>query len=157
MIQWVYEAAQRATSVSAVYVATDDARIIRAVEAFGGQAIMTGEDNRSGTDRVGEAAEKIGLDPEDIVVNIQGDQPTFNPLQIEQVVKPLLDDQEIEMSTLAFKIVDRQEITNPKDCKVTFDHQGYALYFSRAPIPWDRDGTATRDAYKHLGIYAYIC
>jgi len=155
MIQWVCEAAVRATAVTGVCVATDDQRIVEAVEAFGGRAIMTSESNRSGTDRVGEAADKLGLDPEDIVVNIQGDQPAFNPLQIDQVVKPLLDDTELGMSTLAFKIVDPNEITDPKDCKVTFDQKGFALYFSRAPIPWDRDKVAPCDIYKHLGIYAY--
>ena len=155
MIQWVYETAKQVSSVNEVFVATDDRRIVQAVEAFGGKAIMTGRANRSGTDRVGEAAATLGLNPEDIVVNIQGDQPAFNPLQIDQVVKPLLDEKDLGMSTLAFKIVDLKEITNPKDCKVTFDQNGYALYFSRAPIPWDRDKTAVCDVYKHLGIYAY--
>ena len=155
MIQWVYESAEQATTVNGVFVATDDQRIVEAVEAFGGRAIMTSAANRSGTDRVGEAANTIGLKPDDIVVNIQGDQPTFNPHQIDQVVQPLLDDRTLDMSTLAFKIIDPNEITNPKDCKVTFDQEGFALYFSRAPIPWDRDKDTPCDIYKHLGVYAY--
>lgn len=155
MIQWVYETAQTAHRVSSVFVATDDQRIVQAVEAFGGQVVMTSASNRSGTDRVGEAAAAIGLDPEDIIVNIQGDQPVFDARQIDQVVQPLLDDPALKMSTLAFKIIDPGEITNPKDCKVTFDHKGMALYFSRAPIPWDRDQNTPCDIYKHLGVYAY--
>ena len=155
MIQWVYESAQQANTVNGVFAATDDQRIVEAVEAFGGRAIMTSAANRSGTDRVGEAANTIGLRPDDIVVNIQGDQPTFNPHQIDQVVQPLLEDRTLDMSTLAFKIIDSNEITNPKDCKVTFDQEGFALYFSRAPIPWDRDKDTPCDIYKHLGVYAY--
>ena len=155
MIQWVYETATREASVAGVYVATDDRRIADAVTAFGGQVVMTAEENRSGTDRVAEAAAKLNLAAEDIVVNIQGDQPAFVTEHITAVVQPLREDPDLMMSTLAFKIVDPVEITRPKDCKVTFDTNGYALYFSRAPIPWSRDADTPYDTYKHLGVYAY--
>lgn len=155
MIQWVYEIARNGKGVSDVVVATDDQRIVDAVARFGGRAMMTAEENRSGTDRVAEAAQKMGLLPDDIVVNIQGDQPAFVTAHIDGVVNPLVHTEEAEMTTLALKIVDPQEITNPKDCKVIFDSQGYALYFSRSPIPCARDIDTVFDTYKHLGIYAY--
>ena len=116
---------------------------------------MTSKKNRSGTDRVAEAAEKMGLDLEDIVVNIQGDQPRVHLQHLQDVVSPFRGEPDVEMSTLAYKIVKKDEITNPKDCKVTFDNRGYALYFSRSPIPCARDAGTIFDTYKHLGIYAY--
>jgi len=155
MIQWVYEIAGKGTGVSEVVVATDDPRIVDAVKRFDGQAMMTAEGNRSGTDRVAEAAQKMGLGPDDIVVNIQGDQPAFATAHIDEVISPLIDTGKAEMTTLAFKIVDPRERTNPKDCKVIFDSRGYALYFSRAPIPHARDIDTVFETYKHLGIYAY--
>ena len=155
MIRLVYERAIQAERISDVFVATDDQRIYDAVLAFGGKAVMTSAENRSGTDRVAEAAEKIGLDRDDIVVNVQGDQPVFNPACIDELVEPFFVDPDLGMSTLAFKIVNKDEITNPKDVKVTFDSKGFALYFSRSPIPFGRDFSDTFDTYKHLGFYAY--
>lgn len=155
MIQWVYETAQGGKDVSDVVVATDDQRIVDVVQGFGGRALMTAAENRSGTDRVAEAANNLGLHADDIVVNIQGDQPAFVPTHIDEVVQPLIDDPDAEMSTLAYRIDNPQEITSPKDCKVTFDRKGYALYFSRSPIPHARDAGTVFDTYKHLGIYAY--
>ena len=155
MIQQVYERASLSNIVTDVVVATDDQRILDAVMDFGGNAVMTSKKNRSGTDRVAEAAEKMGLDLDDIVVNIQGDQPEVHPQHLQDVVSPFLAEPGVEMSTLAFKIVKKSEITNPKDCKVTFDNKGYALYFSRSPIPCARDADIIYDTYKHLGIYAY--
>lgn len=92
---------------------------------------------------------------EDVVINIQGDQPLVNPRSFDAVVQPFLDDPTVKMSTLAFAIEDEREITDPKDVKVTFDNNGDALYFSRATIPQGRDGTTGYDIYKHLGVYAY--
>ncbi len=155
MIRHVYERAKEAGSVTDVLVATDDQRIFDAVENFGGNAVMTSAENRSGTDRVAEAAEKIGLELNDIVVNVQGDQPFFDPRSIDELVKPFFSYPDLEMSTLAFKIVKKEEITNPKDVKVTFDSKGFALYFSRSPIPCGRDCSTGFDTYKHLGFYAY--
>ena len=155
MIQWVYERASGAVHVDQVVVATDDMRIVSVVDGFGGRAILTAAENRSGTDRVAEAAEKLNLSAADIVVNIQGDQPCIHPICIQEVTAPLIENSDIQMSTLAFKIIDPEEITNPKDVKVAFDAIGNALYFSRAAIPFARDAATVFDTYKHLGIYAY--
>lgn len=155
MIQRVYEKAEKAKNIADVYVATDDELISNAVKEFGGNVIMTSEDNRSGTDRVAQAAEKIGLDLEDVVVNIQGDQPLFDPRCIKELIQPFYNKTGLEMTTLAFKTVDAGEITNPKHVKVTFDNDGYALYFSRLPIPFCRDESTSFDTFKHLGFYAY--
>lgn len=155
MIQRVYESAAKAARVTDVVVATDDQRIVDAVAAFGGKAMMTSAENRSGTDRVGEAAETLGLKDTDVVVNIQGDQPLIDPRCLDAVVNPFFEEPGLGMSTLAFAIVDEREITDPKDVKVAFDNNGYALYFSRSTLPFDRDGNQTFDTYKHLGVYAY--
>jgi 3-deoxy-manno-octulosonate cytidylyltransferase (CMP-KDO synthetase) len=155
MIQWVCQRAMQAKCIQSVHVATDDSRIRDAVNRFGGSVVMTSSRCRSGTDRVAEAAERLGLDPGDIVVNIQGDQPLVDPRCFDAVVQPFYEDTTVKMSTLAFAIVDKREITDPKDVKVTFDNKGDALYFSRATIPHDRDGVNEVDTYKHLGVYAY--
>jgi 3-deoxy-manno-octulosonate cytidylyltransferase (CMP-KDO synthetase) len=155
MIQHVYESAYCAKSMDRVVVATDDDRIYRAVVRFGGQAIMTSEDHRSGTDRVAEAAQKLGLALEDIVINVQGDQPLMDPRCLDEVISPLISDPDLGMSTLAFCIVNPNEYTNPKDVKVVMDDRGDALYFSRAGIPFGRDEGERFDSHKHLGVYAY--
>jgi 3-deoxy-manno-octulosonate cytidylyltransferase (CMP-KDO synthetase) len=155
MIQRVYEQTQKSSAVTKTVVATDDDRIIAAVEAFGGYAVMTSDDCRSGTDRVAETANMLNCGPDDIIINIQGDQPVFNPLTIDELIAPFAQDPDLTMSTLAFKIQDEREITDPKDVKVTFDRNGFALYFSRAQIPYPRDPETKADFYKHLGFYAY--
>jgi 3-deoxy-manno-octulosonate cytidylyltransferase (CMP-KDO synthetase) len=155
MIQWVCQRAMQAKCIESVHVATDDRRIQDAVNRFGGNVVMTSSSCRSGTDRVAEAADRLGLAPRDVVVNIQGDQPLVDPRCLDAVVKPFYDDPTVKMSTLAFAIVDKREVTDPKDVKVTFDNNGDALYFSRASIPLGRDGSNGYDTFKHLGIYAY--
>ncbi len=155
MIQRVYERAECAEAATAVVVATDDRRIFQAVNDFGGKSVMTSEKNRSGTDRVGEAADLLDLDPDDIIVNVQGDQPLLDPRSIGQMVEPFEKETEVVMTTLAYRIIDRTEITNPKDVKVTFNNRGDALYFSRSPIPCGRDAGQRFEVYKHLGLYAY--
>lgn len=155
MIQRVYEQTKKSSAVTKAIVATDDERIFNAVEAFGGHAVMTSDECRSGTDRVAQTVGMLNLGPDDIIVNIQGDQPIFNPLTIDELISPFADDPGLVMSTLAFKITNKREITDPKDVKVTFDHQGFALYFSRAQIPYPRDRETKADFYKHLGFYAY--
>jgi 3-deoxy-manno-octulosonate cytidylyltransferase (CMP-KDO synthetase) len=155
MIQWVYEKVMASSILANVVVATDDKRIFDAVVSFGGNAVKTSSQNRTGTDRVAEAAEKIGLNWDDVIVNIQGDQPLIDPRSIDDVVRPFFENPELEMSTLGFPIVNQREITDPKDVKVTFDAQGYALYFSRSRIPYPRDSGSVFQTYKHLGVYAY--
>lgn len=158
MIQQVYERVKRAEGISDVLVATDDPRISDAVKGFRGEVVMTSGEHISGTDRVAEAVRKMGLSPDDIVVNVQGDQPLLDPRCVDEVVAPLqphIRDSGCEMSTLAFRILDENEITSPKDVKVVFDNNGIALYFSRSAIPHGRDASARFDTYKHLGVYAY--
>lgn len=155
MIRHVYERAAGASSVTEVVVATDDQRVYDEVKGFGGNVRMTSASCRSGTDRVAEAARLLGLDPADIVVNVQGDQPVFEPVCLDEVTAPLLADPSIGMSTLAFEIVRESEIYDPKDVKMVMDGNGFALYFSRSPIPFGRDPGVKFPTYKHLGIYAY--
>jgi len=155
MIQWVYERSQKANKISDVVVATDNQRIYDTVIQFKGKALMTLGNHQSGTDRLAEAAHMLDLSLDDVIVNVQGDQPLIHPECIDQVVSPFYTQSDCQMSTLAFKIIDPQEYTNPKDAKVVFNNQGLALYFSRAPIPHDRDGKTTSYVYKHLGVYAY--
>ena len=155
MIQHVYERALKANTVSYVAVATDDARILEAVQRFGGHAIMTSTMHKSGTDRIAEAVSKLDLNDSDIIVNIQGDQPLFEPSQIDEVVKPLLNDPTIPMSTLIYKIVRKEEIPHPNAVKVVFDKDHFAIYLSRVTIPYVRDKGSKASYYKHHGIYAY--
>jgi len=155
MIQHVYERALSCPDLSEVWVATDDERIMSAVLAFGGKALMTDSAHCSGTDRICEAASKMGLDKDDIVVNIQGDQPVFNPSVISQLVKPLLNDRSIPMTTLMWKVTAQNPLKPPSDVTVVTDNRGFALYFSRSPIPFCRDEESGHAYYKHLGFYGY--
>jgi 3-deoxy-manno-octulosonate cytidylyltransferase (CMP-KDO synthetase) len=155
MIQHVYEGALQAESVSYVAVATDDERIFEKVKSFGGNVVMTSARHKSGTDRVAEAVSGLDLDDSDIVVNVQGDQPLFVSSQIDEVAGPLLDDPTVNFCTLIYKIQKEEEIYHPNAVKVVFDKDNFALYFSRATIPYDRDGKDEIPYYKHHGIYAY--
>ncbi len=157
MIQHVVERAQKVALLSRVVVATDDERIAQAVEGFGGSYVMTRSYHATGTDRLAEAAQLIGISDQDVVVNIQGDQPLFPEEIIEQVARPLIEDPALPMSTLIYKIIRPEEITDPNHVKTVFDCHGNALYFSRSPIPFQRDrqGTEQPTYYKHLGFYAY--
>jgi 3-deoxy-manno-octulosonate cytidylyltransferase (CMP-KDO synthetase) len=156
MIQHVYERASRCPELSQVVVATDHDTIFNQVEAFGGKAVMTRSDHHSGTDRICEAAGKVGLSGEDIIVNIQGDQPIFNPAMISTLLGPLLADSSTHMTTLMHKIHREEDIRNPNHVKVVTDNGGYALYFSRCPIPFYRDRNGFgKTHFKHLGFYAY--
>ncbi len=162
MIQWVYERTRRSRLVNRVIVATDDDRIAKAVASFNGEAVMTSPTHPSGTDRIAEVAKKIDCT---FVVNVQGDEPLIQPDMIDEAITPLLNDPSIPMGTLCKKIEDRGEAFDPNVVKVVFDEKGSALYFSRSPIPWDRDGWAGRDnlrdfplsgpLYKHIGLYVY--
>lgn len=155
MIQHVYERVLRAHSVSHAAVATDDKRIYDAVEKFGGTVIMTSAQHRSGTDRVAEAIESIPCDDSDIVVNIQGDQPLFQPSQIDEVVRPLLEDEAVYYCTLIYRIKREDEIYHPNAVKVVYDRDHFALYFSRSTIPFVRDDGNEASYFKHHGIYSY--
>jgi 3-deoxy-manno-octulosonate cytidylyltransferase (CMP-KDO synthetase) len=155
MIQHVYERSKGCRELDQVYVATDDSRIYRCVEQFAGRAIMTGKAHQSGTDRIAEAAEKLNLDHRDIVVNIQGDQPIFEPSILTHLIGALTEDESIPMSTLSHRITDDRELNDVNHVKVVVDNNGYALYFSRLPVPFSRDKESMAMHYKHLGFYAY--
>jgi 3-deoxy-manno-octulosonate cytidylyltransferase (CMP-KDO synthetase) len=156
MIQHVYERVLKSHTVSYAAVATDDQRIFEAVKNFGGNVIMTSPQNRSGTDRIAEAISTIDdIEDTDIIVNVQGDQPIFEPSQIDEVAEPLVEDPTIDMSTLIYRIIREEEITHPNAVKVVFDRDKFAVYFSRATIPYVRKGVSEVSYYKHHGIYAY--
>ncbi len=157
MIQHVVERAREAKILSRVVVATDDTRIADCVESFGGEFVMTRENHVSGSDRLAEAAELLGVSEHDVVVNIQGDQPVFPAEVIEQVARPLLEDLTLPMATLIYKIIRPEEINDPNHVKTVFDRNFNALYFSRSPIPFQRnpDENLKPTYYKHLGFYAY--
>ncbi|EKO3556375.1 3-deoxy-manno-octulosonate cytidylyltransferase [Vibrio metschnikovii] len=159
MIQWVYEQAQQA-GAERVIVATDDSRVEQAVLSFGGSVCMTSTEHQSGTERLAEVIALMGIDDDHIIVNVQGDEPLIPPVIIRQVAENLASSQ-APMATLAVEIDDPQEVFNPNAVKVVTDQQGYALYFSRATIPWDRDNfilepkAITQPLMRHIGIYAY--
>jgi 3-deoxy-manno-octulosonate cytidylyltransferase (CMP-KDO synthetase) len=160
MIQRVYE--QAAKSISIVYVATDDQRIYDAVVSFGGKAVMTSEDHKSGTDRCAEAADLIAGETGgmiDIVINIQGDEPFIKPEQID-LVKQCFRNESVQIATLIRKAEPGEDIFNPNQPKVIINTEGDAIYFSRAAIPFYREGekaewTGKHSYYKHIGLYAY--
>jgi 3-deoxy-manno-octulosonate cytidylyltransferase (CMP-KDO synthetase) len=154
LIQRVYEQARQVRDLDDLWVATDDARIRECVEGFGGQAVLTRADHLSGSDRLAEAAHLLDLAPEDIVVNIQGDQPLFPLELIGQLAAPLRRDPEAVMVTPARKLADLELALNPNVVKVVFDRGHRALYFSRSILPFWRDAGRPY-FYRHLGIYAY--
>ncbi len=158
LIQWVYEQARLVKGLDELWVATDDARIRACVEGFGGRALMTRADHPSGSDRLAEAAQLLGLAPADLVVNIQGDQPLFPPDLITQLAALFRRDPQVVMATPARKFTDPKLAADPNVVKVVFDRRGRALYFSRSPLPcWFpvQDGAAPGYFYRHLGLYAY--
>lgn len=153
MVQRVYERAL-AANLSEVVVATDDERILNAVKAFGGKAVMTSTQHASGTDRVAEAASTIQAD---IIVNLQGDEPLIDPGLIEAAVQPMREATGLKMCTLKTPIIHEEEYLDPNAVKVVTDKDGFALYFSRSPIPFCRKGFAGLSAppYKHIGLYVF--
>lgn len=153
MIQHVYERAIRAKTVNQLLVATDDQRIFDAVKKFGGNVVMTAE-HPTGTDRIAEVAQSSNAE---IIVNIQGDEPLIEPAMIDEAVNPLLEDDRIDLGTLAHKITSEEEYHNPNVVKVVIDSSGFALYFSRSPIPYIKTMMSVQDApvYRHVGLYVY--
>lgn len=152
IIQWVYERSQQAKLTDNVIVATDDERIFKAVEAFGGKAVMTSSNHKSGSDRIAEVVEN---NPEiGIAVNVQGDEPLIQPESIDMAIRGLLEDEKVDISTLIRKIKNKEEISNPNIVKAVVDVNGKALYFSRAAIPYPRTENAAQ-YYGHIGLYVY--
>ena len=166
MVQWVSGQVQQSSLITEVIVATDDKRIYDVVIDFGGTAVMTSPNHESGTDRVAEVAKNIECD---IVVNVQGDEPLIPSENIDLVIKPLINSEDLSACTLMTGIFSRSELLDPNICKVVVDNEGHALYFTRAPIPYSREGeyadklkvhydkdiTRVILGYKHIGVYAY--
>jgi len=162
MVQWVYERA-KASAATQVLIATDDLLIVSAAHSFGAETVMTAASHTSGTDRIAEVARSRHWAADDIVVNVQGDEPMMPPALINQVASILENHPDADIATLASPIHSLREFLDPNAVKVVTDAAGRALYFSRAPIPWNRDGAAEglasqrvfAGARRHVGIYAY--
>ena len=152
MVQWVWEQAKKAKILDELIVACDDRRVEEAVNAFGGKAVLTSKEHLSGTDRICEVVNPLEVK---VIVNIQADEPLLDPVMIENVARPLLDDSTLNMATLMKRIDDPHEITDPNVVKVAADRHGFALYFSRAVIPYQCDKSVKAAYYKHIGLYAY--
>lgn len=151
MIEWVYKRALKA-DFDKLVVATDDKRVYDEVIQFGGNAIMTSSEHQNGTDRIAEVAET--LTDFDVIINIQGDEPLIEADMIKSLKKPFIDDKNLKMATLKYKLTDMEDINNPNIVKVITDNDDYGIYFSRSPIPYPRN--LDMDCYyKHIGIYAY--
>jgi len=154
MVQHVAERAAQAKTVGWVLVATDDERIAAAVRAYGTEAVLTSPSHPSGTDRIAEAIREI---PCDLVVNVQGDEPLLPPEMVDEAVEPFSAESALEMGTVCRVIEDARDLTDPNVVKVVRDLQGYALYFTRSPVPHTREGQRRAGARpcKHIGLYVY--
>lgn len=152
MIQQVYLRACEAKLPDDVIIATDDARVMAAVENFGGKAIMTSPDHPSGTDRLAEVA--LNFPDVDVIVNVQGDEPMIPPEVIDRLAQAFENEAELKMATMKV-LMPEADYDNPAAVKVVTDNNGYALYFSRSLLPYPRNKTAQYKVYKHVGIYAY--
>ena len=151
MIRHVYENAAKSSTLEDLIVATDDQRIVQAVEAFGGKAVLTSKEHSTGTDRVAEVARSLDVR---VVINIQGDEPFVHPGMIDEIAKRLLEDPQLPMCTSMHEVKDREDFHNPNVVKVVVDLAGYALYFSRSLIPYPRHGEGHR-VFEHIGLYGY--
>jgi len=152
VVQHVYERASRSRLCSQAIIATDDERIAAAARGFGAVVALTSPDHPSGTDRVAEVAARLDAE---LIVNLQGDEPLVDPAAIDAAVEPLVVDPTIPMGTLAAPIEEIADFANPNVVKVVMDRAGFALYFSRLPIPFVRDGQAGVERYRHIGLYVY--
>ena len=153
MVEHVYRRAAASSLVSEVIVATDDLRIATCVAAFGGKVRLTSATHETGTDRLAEVASTLECD---VIVNVQGDEPLIDPRAIDEAVRPFTADPSVQMTTLYRRIQDPAEFNNPNVTKVVIDRGGFALYFSRAPIPYVRDPRGGYPpVYRHIGLYAY--
>lgn len=152
IIQWVYEKATQSKLASNAIVATDDQRIYDEVIKFGGQACMTSTEHKCGSDRLVEVLNKY--ENIKIAVNVQGDEPMIEPESIDKAIEVLINDNQADMSTLIRKIDKEEEIQNPNTVKAVKDNFGYAMYFSRSPLPYERNKNQA-DTFAHIGLYVY--
>jgi len=151
VVQHVYEMAKNAKMLDDLIIATDDERIEKCVKAFGGKVVLTSVDQPTGTDRLAEVVNPIDVK---VVVNIQGDEPLVHHSMIDELVRTMLENDSINMATAIKRIDNKDEIMDPNVVKVVIDKEGFALYFSRSPIPFERS-EQSKSFYKHLGLYAY--
>lgn len=154
MIQWVYERVSSIQKISQTYVATDDERIAECVQQFDGEAIMTSAKHESGSDRLAECIEILKLNEDDIILNIQGDEPLIQEIMVQELISTI-SDQDVYMGTLKERITNVDDIENPNIVKVITDVNDNAVYFSRYPVPYDRSGLKDLVYYRHVGVYAY--
>lgn len=161
MVQWTYEQAIQ-SGADSVVIATDDTRIREAADKFGAQVVMTSTSHQSGTERLAEAATLLGFDDDEVVVNVQGDEPLIPPEVIHQVANNLINHENVPVATLCEKISTPALVSDPTNVKVVMNKRGFALYFSRAPIAWEHGnfplkagGELRGDHFRHIGIYAY--
>ncbi len=155
LVQWVYEAVQKARLVDRIIVATDDGRVVDAVNHFGGEVCLTSPHHSSGTDRIAEIASQLTCD---VIINVQGDEPLIDPQLIDEMVRVLSGDATIYMTSAYAPLQLQDEIANPHVVKVVVDRRGYALYFSRAPIPYrfpEQTGSPFARSFKHIGLYGF--
>lgn len=155
LIQHVVEAVRGAKRIRRIVVATDDERIAAAVRAFGGEAVTTRADHRTGTDRLAEAADALGLADDEIVVNVQGDEPEIPAACVDRLVELLAESGTATAMATLITPLPAGQADDPNRVKCVTDRRGRALYFSRAPIPYDRDGGGSARHMLHLGVYAY--
>lgn len=155
LVQYVWESAKRAEKVGEVWVATPDLEIMEAVERFDGRSILTAATHRSGTDRIAEAVDLLNLPDEALVINVQGDEPLLEPMDIEAAIGPLVDDPTLPMSSLMCVCPD-EDVDNPSCVKVVCDLNGDALYFSRSRVPFARQPGGLLPM-QHIGLYGYRC
>ena len=162
IIQMVYEQCKKVDVLQGVIVATDDERIFNEVKSFGGKCVMTSSEHKSGTDRIAEVAQSLDAD---VIVNVQGDEPLISPESIEASINPFFENKDIVMTTLKTRIKSEEELFNPNVVKVVCDREGFALYFSRLPIPYKKHAEMGypyplkngeyQNYFKHIGLYAY--
>ncbi len=153
LIEYVWRGAMAASQIERCVVATDDARVAQAVERFGGEVCLTRSDHVSGSDRIAEAADKLDLEPDELVVNVQGDEPEIEPAALDALVERMRDDATCSAGTLACPFPDDADVNDPNRVKLVCDTRRRALYFSRAPIPHPRRPGAA--PLLHIGVYAY--
>ncbi|MBN2120968.1 MAG: 3-deoxy-manno-octulosonate cytidylyltransferase [Candidatus Omnitrophica bacterium] len=152
VIEWTWANARKSKRIDDLIIACDDERVLKTAQGFGAKAVFTSVNHSSGTDRISEAVSQIEAK---IVINIQADEPLIHPSTIDSLADQMLGNQDLVMCTAAKEITDQEEIANPNVVKVVMDKDNFALYFSRASIPFPRDKECSPKYYKHIGIYAY--
>ncbi len=156
LIQWVFEGCKGSNTVSDIFIATDNDEIKKVAESFGAAVVMTSEHHRSGTDRIAEACKIVGCRDDDLIINVQGDEPMVTGELVDILVTDLMENPEADMTTLAYPSTNIEEFKDPNIVKIVVNKEFYALYFSRSPIPFTRDTDGGKIMFwKHMGFYGY--